>query len=219
MSSFSGSARWEPLTALEPPPVAIPCDLQGPRETSPKAVVRLLQAPYDRAAMIDEPVREEPDVQDPDEPQRNSHLDDEDRRIVRGLLEEVARRFHEHQLGAPLELLEELMCDDAEMVLFANMLQPLRGRSTIIATVARGRASEAYRASVRSFEWLDQRTLLVGGYVRYALTGGGFREGAVWWFDEFRGKRLCRVHGFTNEGEARAFHFGYSGGDLPDTEG
>jgi hypothetical protein len=82
------------------------------------------------------------------------------------LLEDVARRFHEHQLGAPLSLLEPLMCHDAEMVLFANMLRPLRGRRTIISTVAVGRASETYRAAVRSFEWLDPQTVLVTGHVR-----------------------------------------------------
>jgi hypothetical protein len=141
--------------------------------------------------MSDEPVREGLAVPDPDDPRRAR--------------EDVARRFHEHQLGAPLGLLEELMCEDAEMVLFANMLRPLRGRSNIIATVARGRASETYRASVRSFEWLGQDVLLVRGYVRYALAGGGFTEGRVWWVDQFRGQRLSRVHGFTHEDEARSF--------------
>jgi hypothetical protein len=141
--------------------------------------------------MSDEPVRGELAVPDPDEPKR--------------ALEDVARRFHEHQLGAPLGLLEELMCDDAEMVLFANMLRPLRGRSEIIATVARGRASATYRASVGSFEWLDRDVVLVRGHVRYALVGGGFTEGRVWWVDQFRGRSLCRVHGFTHEDEARSY--------------
>jgi hypothetical protein len=120
------------------------------------------------------------------------------------VLEDVARRFHEHQLGAPLSLLEPLMCHDAEMMLFANMLRPLRGRRTIMSAVAGGRASETYRASVRAFEWLDQRTLLVTGHVRYALDAGGFTEGKVWWLDEFRGRRLRRVRGFKREAEARA---------------
>ncbi len=92
------------------------------------------------------------------------------------------------------------------MALFANMLQPLRGRTTIIRTVARGRASEAYRASVHGFEWLGDRTLLVSGRVRYALDDGGFTEGKVWWVDEFRDGRLLRVHGFKREHEARATH-------------
>ena len=92
------------------------------------------------------------------------------------------------------------------MVLFANLLRPLRGRDTIIRTVARGRASEAYRARVKAFEWLDGRTALVSGQVRHALEAGGFREGPVWWLDEFRGSRLSRVRGFVREDDARAAH-------------
>jgi hypothetical protein len=80
--------------------------------------------------------RREPPVPDPDARTRTIYLDDEDRPRDREEREAVARRFHEHQLGAPLEPLASLMCEDAEMVLFANMLQPLQGRSTIIATVA-----------------------------------------------------------------------------------
>jgi hypothetical protein len=96
------------------------------------------------------------------------------------------------------------MCEDAEMVLFANLLRPVKGRARIIEAVSKGRASDAYRAAVRSFEWLDESTLLVTGKVRYALEAGGFTEGTVWWLDEFSGGALRRVHGFRRESEARA---------------
>ena len=96
------------------------------------------------------------------------------------------------------------MHEDAVMALFVNHLQPVSGRANILAAVGSGRASDAYRAAVRSCEWLDGRTLLVSGWVRHALERGGFSEGAVWWLDEFRDDLLWRVQGFKYEADARA---------------
>ena len=110
---------------------------------------------------------------------------------------------HEHQLGAPLEVLEALMHEDAEMALFVNHLRWISGRANILAAVGSGRASDAYRAAVRWCEWLDEDTLLVSGRVRHALERGGFSEGSVWWLDEFRDGVVWRVQGFKHEADAR----------------
>jgi len=95
------------------------------------------------------------------------------------------------------------MHEDAVMALFVNHLQPISGRANILAAVGSGRASDAYRAAVRSCEWLDASTLLVSGWVRHALERGGFSEGSVWWLDEFRDGLLWRVQGFKYEADAR----------------
>jgi hypothetical protein len=131
------------------------------------------------------------------------------------ILESVARRFHEHQLRAPLEELAELMHEDAVMALFVNHLRPVSGRSNILGAVGGGRASDAYRAAVRSCEWLDAETLLVSGWVRHALERGGFSGGTVWWLDEFRDRVLWRVQGFKREAEARA---AFASGSTPAPE-
>ena len=133
-------------------------------------------------------------------------------------LEHVARRFHEHQLHDPFELVADLMCEDAEMVLLANNLEPVQGRPAILKALERGRAAEIYRAWVDRFEWLDDDTVLLFGQARYAPDGAGISVSRVWWVDQFQEGRLRRAHAFLTEDEARrAYAPGRPGEITPHT--
>jgi hypothetical protein len=127
-------------------------------------------------------------------------------RLGSSALENVARRFHERQLEDAPESIAALIHDSAEMILLVNHLQPLRGRLEIVASLERqDRERELYSATVESFEWLDEATVLVCGQARYATEDGGWAVSRVWWLDQFRDDLLWRVRASTDESDAHAW--------------
>jgi hypothetical protein len=125
-------------------------------------------------------------------------------RLDRAEAERMVRLLHEHRRGGGGSDLVAVIHPEAEMRLLIIYGTVLRGGATIIRALESARRNaELYDASVRRFEWLDQRTLLVFGHARYALPGGGHAEGRVYWLDEFRDGRIWRAHVFMREAGAR----------------
>lgn len=118
-------------------------------------------------------------------------------------LEETARRFHQHQADEPLDVLAELIHEDARMTLLVNRLRPVEGRDAIIAAVGEGRDALLYSARVDSCEWAADGIVLLHGQARYVTDGGGTTVAQVWWVDEFRDGLLWRAEAFTSESAAR----------------
>jgi hypothetical protein len=118
----------------------------------------------------------------------------------------MLRAMHEHEGGAPLGAVAELIHPEAEMRLLVSFNRPLRGRDAVVEALERGRQAAIYRAQVERFEWLDDQTVLTTARARYALEQGGFAEGRVFWLDEFRDGKIWRVRNFKQEADARAAH-------------
>lgn len=61
-----------------------------------------------------------------------------------------------------------------------------------------------YSLTVRRFERLDDHTVLTFGRGRYALEGGGFAEGRLYWLDDFRDGLIYRALVFMQRPEQDA---------------
>jgi len=116
----------------------------------------------------------------------------------------MLRAMHEHEGGAPLGDVAELIHPEAEMRLLVSFNRPLYGRDAVVEALERGRQAAIYRAQVERFEWLDDETVLTSARARYALEQGGFAEGRIFWLDEIRDGKIWRVRNFRQETEARA---------------
>ena len=114
----------------------------------------------------------------------------------------MLRALHEHSSGESMDVIATSIASDAEMRLLVSFGEPLRGRAAIVAAL-KGREAAIYRARVQGFEWLDDSTVLSSAFARYALEGGGFAEGNVWWLDGFRDGLIARVTVFRSEEAAR----------------
>ena len=86
------------------------------------------------------------------------------------------------------------------MRLLVSFGQPLHGRAAIVDALEKGREAAIYRARVHRFEWLDEHTLLTFAFARYALEGGGFAEGNVYWLDELHEGLICARDGVPERG-------------------
>jgi hypothetical protein len=117
--------------------------------------------------------------------------------------ETMLRALHEHAAPEPMDEVARFIHPDAEMRLLVSFGEPLQGRSAILASLEKGREASIYRARVQKFEWLDDSTVLSSAFARYALEGGGFAEGNVWWLDELRDGLIFRVTVFRSEEAAR----------------
>ena len=117
--------------------------------------------------------------------------------------ERMLRALHEHAASEPMDEIAAFIHPDAEMRLLVSFGEPLRGRAEIVAALDRGREASIYRARVQTFEWLDDHTVLSSAFARYALEGGGFAEGNVWWLDELADDLIVRVTVFRSEEAAR----------------
>jgi hypothetical protein len=117
--------------------------------------------------------------------------------------ERMLRALHEHATSEPMDEIAAFIHPDAEMRLLVSFGEPLRGRAEIVAALDRGREASIYRARVLKFEWLDDHTVLSSAFARYALEGGGFAEGNVWWLDELADDLIVRVTVFRSEEAAR----------------
>jgi hypothetical protein len=117
--------------------------------------------------------------------------------------ETMLRALHEHSTPEPMDEIAAFIHPDAEMRLLVSFGEPLQGRAAIVAALDRGREASIYRARVQKFEWLDDSTVLSSAFARYALEGGGFAEGNVWWLDELRDGLIVRVTVFRSEEAAR----------------
>jgi hypothetical protein len=101
--------------------------------------------------------------------------------------EAMVRLLHEHRRGGDESDLTAVIHPEAEMRLLITYGTVLHGGPTIINALENARRNaELYDATVRRFEWLDDRTVLAFGHARYALPGGGHAEGRMYWLDEFR---------------------------------
>jgi hypothetical protein len=132
--------------------------------------------------------------------------------LDRGHAEAMLRAMHEHEGGAPLGQVTDLIHPEAEMRLLVSFNRPLRGREAVVEALERGRQAAIYRAQVERFEWLDDQTVLTCARARYALEQGGFAEGRIFWLDEIRDGKIWRVRNFKQEADARAVYT--SGEDL-----
>jgi hypothetical protein len=117
--------------------------------------------------------------------------------------ETMLRALHEHSTPEPMDEIASFIHPDAEMRLLVSFGEPLQGRAAIVAALEKGREASIYRARVLRFEWLDDSTVLSSGFARYALEGGGFAEGNVWWLDELRDGLIGGVTVFRSEEGAR----------------
>jgi hypothetical protein len=115
----------------------------------------------------------------------------------------MLRALHEHSTDESMDEIATFIHPDAEMRLLVSFGQPLHGRDAIVFALEKGREAAFYRARVHRFEWLDENTLLTFAFARYALEGGGFAEGNVYWLDELRDGLIARVTVFRSEEEAR----------------
>jgi hypothetical protein len=116
----------------------------------------------------------------------------------------MLRAMHEHEGGAPLGDVAELIHPEAEMRLLVSFNRPLHGRDAVVEALERGRQAAIYRAQIERFEWLDDETVLTSARARYALEQGGFAEGRIFWLDEIRDGKIWRVRNFRQEADARA---------------
>ncbi len=117
--------------------------------------------------------------------------------------EERLRALHEHSTDESIDEIATFIHPEAEMRLLVSFGQPLHGRAAIVSALEKGREAAFYRARVHRFEWLDANTLLTFAFARYALEGGGFAEGNVYWLDELRDGLIWHVTAFRSETEAR----------------
>jgi hypothetical protein len=117
--------------------------------------------------------------------------------------ETMLRALHEHSTPEPMDEIAAFIHPEAEMRLLVSFGEPLQGRAAIVSALDRGREASIYRARVQKFEWLDDSTVLSSAFARYALEGGGFAEGNVWWLDELRDGLIVRVTVFRSEETAR----------------
>ena len=117
--------------------------------------------------------------------------------------ETMLRALHEHATPEPMDDIAAFIHPDAEMRLLVSFGEPLHGRDEVLAALDRGREASIYRARVQKFEWLDDHTVLSSAFARYALDGGGFAEGNVWWLDELQDGLIVRVTVFRSEEAAR----------------
>ncbi len=115
----------------------------------------------------------------------------------------MLRSLHEHSSDESIDEIATFIHPNAEMRLLVSFGQPLHGRDAIVSALEKGREAAFYRARVDRFEWLDESTLLTFAFARYALEGGGFAEGNVYWLDELRDGLIARVTVFRSEEEAR----------------
>ena len=119
----------------------------------------------------------------------------------RAAMEAAVHALHERRGGAELNQLAELLHEQVQTALFENNLEPVEGRSAVLARMRSPRGS-VFRANVGSLEWLDEETILASGYALYPLDRGGWAEGRVWWLNEFREELLWRVRGFRSQEDA-----------------
>jgi hypothetical protein len=117
--------------------------------------------------------------------------------------EVMLRALHEHSTDESMDRIVAFIHPEAEMRLLVSFGQPLHGRTEIVDALEKGREAAIYRARVHRFEWLDEHTLLTFAFARYALEGGGFAEGNVYWLDELYEGLISRVTVFRSEEEAR----------------
>jgi hypothetical protein len=111
--------------------------------------------------------------------------------------------MHEHTTEDTTKRIAPLIHEDAQMRLLVSFGKLLEGREAVVEALANGWAADTFRARVLRFEWLDDSTSLTFAHARYALEGGGFAEGNVYWLDEIRDGQVWRVQVFKDEGEAR----------------
>jgi hypothetical protein len=123
--------------------------------------------------------------------------------VDRASAEALLRAMHEHTTEDAVQRLAGMIHEDARMRLLVSFGKLLEGREAIVEALTGSWAAETYRARVVRFEWLDDSTALTYGHARYALEGGGFAEGNVYWLDEIRDGRIWRVQAFRDETEAR----------------
>lgn len=123
----------------------------------------------------------------------------------RAAMEAAVRAFHERTSGANPYRLAGLLHEQVQTALFENNLDPLEGRSAVLARMRSPRGN-VFRANVTSLEWLDEDTILASGYALYPLERGGWAEGRVWWLNEFREQLLWRVRGFRSQEDALRAH-------------
>jgi hypothetical protein len=119
--------------------------------------------------------------------------------------EKMLRALHEHRQGRlRADDLSPMIHPDAEMRLMIAFGALLRGRETIVRALRSARRdTTVYYATIRRFEWLDDRTVLTFGRGRYALEGGGYAESRLYWLDEFEDGLIRRAHVFMREDSAR----------------
>jgi hypothetical protein len=116
--------------------------------------------------------------------------------------------MHEHTTEDAIQQVSPLIHEDAQMRLLVSFGRLLEGRDAIVDALAGGWAADTFRARILRFEWLDDTTSLTFAHARYALAGGGFAEGNVYWLDEIRDGQIWRVQAFKDETEARRAYEG-----------
>jgi len=137
--------------------------------------------------------------------------------VDRAAAEAMLCAMHEHQGGAPLGDVADLIHPQAEMRLLVSFNRVLHGREAIVEALERGRQAAIFRAQVERFEWLDDTTALAFARARYALEQGGFAEGRIVWLDEIRDGKIWLVRNYKQEAEAREAYV--SGEDLEPDDG
>ena len=117
----------------------------------------------------------------------------------------MLRALHEHKRdNVPADQLAPMIHPQAEMRLVIAFGATLQGRDTIVDALRSARRNASlYDARVRRFEWLDETTVLTFGQGRYALEGGGYAEGRLYWLDEFLDGLIYRAQVFMQEAGAR----------------
>ena len=111
--------------------------------------------------------------------------------------------MHEHTSEDAVQRIAPLIHEDAQMRLLVSFGKLLEGREAVMEALTGSWAADTFRARVLRFEWLDDFTSLTFAHARYALEGGGFAEGNVYWLDEIRGGQIWRVQAFRDEIDAR----------------
>lgn len=111
--------------------------------------------------------------------------------------------MHEHTTEDATQRIAPLIHEEAQMRLLVSFGKLLEGRDAVVEALAGGWAADTFRARVVRFEWLDDATSLTFANARYALEGGGFAEGNVYWLDEIRDGQVWRVQVFKDESKAR----------------
>lgn len=118
-------------------------------------------------------------------------------------METLACRFHESDHDTDPTRIVQWIHEDSQMTLVRTHFRRIDGLQGIMDALYRERESVFYNAHVDRLEWLDEWTLLLRGYVRYAVEDKGFTQSTIWWLDEFRDGLLWRVRTFKNEAAAR----------------
>jgi hypothetical protein len=122
--------------------------------------------------------------------------------LDRASAEALLRAMHEHTSEDAVQRIAPLIHEDAQMRLLVSFGKLLEGREAVMEALTGSWAADTFRARVLRFEWLDDFTSLTFAHARYALEGGGFAEGNVYWLDEIRDGRIWRVQVFRDETEA-----------------